>query len=364
MKIYEALSITSVHQWLSKRDPGLIALRRSTRAAIIMPLVFVITDKIIGNSAFALFASFGSLATLLLVSFSGSKRDHIVEAGAMIITELFFICLGTAVSKFIWLSVAMTGIIVFCIFCLTTLKPSLNKITTSLMVSLILPITVPGSVHAIPGRLFAWLISSLISLIAIVYLWPVTHRDRTNEVTLISLVRNIRSLKTQIQSESEKYIEPLEHAARVAISISLAVLAADLISAQHALWVILGALTVLCSNTANIDHKVENALIGTVIGIIFASGLIVTIGTNTDISWLLLPFTILFTGFAPVGISFTAGQAGFTTMLLLISNITNPIGWRVGIIRLEDIFIGCVVSLFVGVVFWPSRVKMMTRQTA
>jgi uncharacterized membrane protein YccC len=356
--------IASIIKWASKRDPNYIALRRSTRAAVIMPIVFVVTDKIIGNSSFSLFASFGSLATLLLVSFAGSKRDHIVEAGAMILTELILVCIGTAVSKVIWLSVIVTAIIMFCIFAFATLKPSLNKMTTSLLVSFILPVTVPGSIHDIPGRFFAWLIASLISLLAIVYLWPVTKRAPVNEVTMASLVRNLKGIKRQFQNDTKEHIEPFEHAIRVAAAISLAVLTADLISAQHALWVVLGALTVLCSNPANISHKVENALAGTVIGIIFASALITIIGANTVILWILLPFAILYTGFAPVAISFAAGQAGFTTLFLLISNITTPIGWKVGVFRLEDVLIGCIVSLFVGAVFWPSRRTMTNNQTA
>jgi uncharacterized membrane protein YccC len=205
----------------------------------------------------------------------------------------------------------------------------------------------------------------VISLLAIVYLRPVTKRDPRSEVTLAALLKNIGGIKKQFQNETEIYGKSLKHATRVAVAVSLAVLTADLISAQHELWVVLEALAVLCSNPANISHKVENALIGTVVGIVFASGLIAIIGTNTALLWALLPFAILYTGFAPVALSFTAGQAGFTTLFLLISNLTNPIGWKVGIVRLEDVLIGCVVSLFVGAVFWPARRgKTIGRQTA
>ena len=37
----------------------------------------------------------------------------------------------------------------------------------------------------------------------------------------------------------------------------------------------------------------------------------------------------------------------------MLFNIIHPAGWRVGLIRVEDVAIGCLVSLVVGLVFWP-----------
>src|SRR6202008_2277577 len=34
-------------------------------------------------------------------------------------------------------------------------------------------------------------------------------------------------------------------------------------------------------------------------------------------------------------------------------NLLAPAGWRVGLLRIEDVAIGCLVSLVVGVLFWP-----------
>jgi len=49
-------------RWLGQRDRGFAALRRATRAAIIMPAIFVLGDKVIGNPQLATFAAFGSFA--------------------------------------------------------------------------------------------------------------------------------------------------------------------------------------------------------------------------------------------------------------------------------------------------------------
>ncbi len=58
-------------------------------------------------------------------------------------------------------------------------------------------------------------------------------------------------------------------------------------------------------------------------------------------------------GIAPSMISFVAGQAAFSLMVIILFNILQPVGWRVGLTRIEDVAIGCGVSLVVGLLFWP-----------
>lgn len=40
-------------------------------------------------------------------------------------------------------------------------------------------------------------------------------------------------------------------------------------------------------------------------------------------------------------------------MLLLLFSLIQPAGLRIGLVRVEDVAIGCAVSLVVGFVFWP-----------
>src|SRR5206468_2103997 len=82
---------------------------------------------------------------------------------------------------------------------------------------------------------------------------------------------------------------------------------------------------------------------------------------NEHVLWLLLPVAILIAGIAPA-ISFTAGQAGFTVTLLILFNIISPAGWEVGLVRVEDVAIGCAVSLLVGALFWPRGAAGALRQ--
>ena len=61
----------------------------------------------------------------------------------------------------------------------------------------------------------------------------------------------------------------------------------------------------------------------------------------------------LVASYAPGIAPFVVGQAAFTAMLLVLYNLLLPVGWKVGVVRVEDIAVGCGISLVVGVLFWP-----------
>jgi uncharacterized membrane protein YccC len=145
----------------------------------------------------------------------------------------------------------------------------------------------------------------------------------------------------------------LHNSIRGAAALGIAVLLADLTGVEHSFWVVLGTLSVLRSNALSTGQNALRGVVGTVIGVLIGSALLLVIGTNTTVLWVLLPISILVAGIAPTAISFAAGQAGFTVTLVLLFNIVAPTGWRVGLFRIEDIAIGCAVSLVLGLLFWP-----------
>ncbi len=145
----------------------------------------------------------------------------------------------------------------------------------------------------------------------------------------------------------------LQNSVRGATALGLAVLIADLSGLQHAFWVVLGALSVLRSNALNTGQNAIRAFLGTAAGFVVGAVLVKLVGTETAVLWALLPFAILFAGLAPAAIGFAAGQAAFTLTLLILFNIIAPEGWRIGLVRIEDVVIGSAVSLAVGLLFWP-----------
>ena len=94
-------------------------------------------------------------------------------------------------------------------------------------------------------------------------------------------------------------------------------------------------------------------MVGTGAGFIAGAALLAGIGTNTTLLWFLLPLAVFLAGVAPAVISFAGGQAAFTLTVVILFSIIAPTGWRVGLVRIEDVALGAGVSLVVGVLFWP-----------
>ncbi len=572
-------------QWFRSRDGGLAALRRAGRAAIVMPAMLALSEKVIGDATVATFAAFGSLAMLLFVAFGGTMRERLQAQIALILTGAVFICLGTLAGRAVWLAAIGMFIAGFAVLFAGVVSSVLASASTALLLGFILPVTLPGPVSSIPARLSGWLLAGGASLVAVVLLWPApaqhplraplvracallgrrmraevedaragsdAGRERagaaaadsaaavqslrtsffatpyrptgltTSARILVRLVDELVWLETildrmpagtsavpafsavcdvklaaadlleaaavlldsattdpaGLQPDLERlrgardrmermamsalatgsaparpilagqgpaspvpgssapgssavdgaadgtgrsaaeYVSSLEpsfraqelgfavsavaenvqlavaarqrtwrqqllgrepqgaggvlssaqqragahverhsfwlhNSLRGAIALGLAVLVADLTGVQHSFWVVLGTLTVLRSNALSTGQNALLGLAGNIAGFVIGGALILAIGTNSITLWLLLPLAVLLAGLAPAVISFAAGQAAFTITLLILYNIIAPAGWKVGLIRIEDVAIGCAVSLVVGALFWP-----------
>ncbi len=144
-----------------------------------------------------------------------------------------------------------------------------------------------------------------------------------------------------------------QNSVRGAVGLAMAVFIAQEAGLQHGFWVVLGTLSVLRSNALSTGRSVVSALAGTSIGIVVGALLVIAIGTHAAVLWALLPPAILLAAYAPRAISFAAGQAAFTVLVVILFNIIQPVGWTVGIVRIEDVAIGFAISLGVGLLFWP-----------
>ncbi|MFL6049376.1 MAG: FUSC family protein [Gaiellales bacterium] len=148
---------------------------------------------------------------------------------------------------------------------------------------------------------------------------------------------------------------------RGAVGLAVAVFIAQRTGLQHGFWVVLGTLSVLRSNALATGWSVLSALAGTAAGIVLGALLVIAIGTHQAVLWGVLPIAVLVAAYAPRGISFAAGQAGFTVVLFVLFNLIQPVGWSVGLVRVEDVAIGFAISLGVGVLFWPRGAASLLR---
>ena len=149
---------------------------------------------------------------------------------------------------------------------------------------------------------------------------------------------------------------------RGAVALAVAVYIAQRSGVQHGFWVVLGTLSVLRSNALGTGWSILSALAGTAVGLVVGAALVIAIGSHSTVLWIALPLAVLLGSYAPRAISFAAGQAGFTVVLFVLFNLIQPVGWRVGLVRIEDVAIGFAISLGVGLLFWPRGASALLRE--
>src|SRR5258708_27265173 len=140
-------------RWLGQRDRGFAALRRATRAAVIMPSMFALGDKVIGNPQVATFAAFGSFAMLLLVDFGGPMAERLQAEAALAIVGGVFVCLATLASQTAWSAAVAMAVVGFGVIFAGVVSSVLAGATTALLLAFILPVSLAAPASAVPDPL-------------------------------------------------------------------------------------------------------------------------------------------------------------------------------------------------------------------
>ena len=140
---------------------------------------------------------------------------------------------------------------------------------------------------------------------------------------------------------------------RTGLALALAVVVTLVFPVQNGLWVVLGALSVLRSSAASTGTTALRAIVGTVIGFVIGAVIIGLLGVDPIVMWMLLPVVAFGSTYVSQVGSFMAGQAMFTMMVFIVFNLIQPTGWKVGLVRIEDIVLGAAVGLTASVLLWP-----------
>jgi uncharacterized membrane protein YccC len=496
------------------------AALRAVRATIVVAGLFALTDKVIGNLQMATFAAFGGFATLVLASFSGTRRDKLVAHAALAVTGSVLLTIGTAVNSSTLLAAIVTVPVTFAVFFAGVAGPNAASGVTGALLAYVLPAASLGTVSMVPDRLAGWWLASVAGTAAVMVLSPRTSGDRLRTATsklaattaeeidgalrggaseeqlqagtsikhelmtqftatpyrptglsapdqafadavellewctvlVADMVRERPDLRDTSPADRElleaaadvlrdvaelclvllgqlpperagfresaqlsfhagtiavavlsiatnalvasRVADPdwveaerrrwygasattsrvtrrlssvastaLQHAnvrsvwfinsVRGAVALGVAVAVADLSSVQHGFWVVLGTLSVLRSNVASTGSTAVRALVGTAIGFVIGGALLVAIGSDSTLLWVALPIAVFVAAYTPGTAPFAIGQAAFTVTVAVLFNLLAPVGWKVGVLRIEDVALGCVVSIAVGALFWP-----------
>ena len=162
-------------------------------------------------------------------------------------------------------------------------------------------------------------------------------------------VRIARTLRTHLEPSSTV----LHNSLRVAIGLAVSVALARTLGLGHAFWVVLGTLSVLRSNALGTGRTTVQALAGSVIGFVAGGLFAAAAGNHAVVMWIALPIAIFLASYAASAIGFVTGQAAFTMTVIIIFNLISPVGWQVGLVRIEDVAVGTGISVVVGVMLWP-----------
>lgn len=139
---------------------------------------------------------------------------------------------------------------------------------------------------------------------------------------------------------------------RAGLGLALAVAVSHLFSAHHGFWVALGTTTVLGTSASRTGTKVIHAVIGTAVGVTISGVLIEACGVAPTLLWMMLPLSVFGAAYLPRS-SFIASEAAAAMTALVILNLIAPTGWRLGLLRIEDVALGAVVAVVASLLLWP-----------
>jgi uncharacterized membrane protein YccC len=212
--------------------------------------------------------------------------------------------------------------------------------------------------HAITTAVLAVAFETLVASGIVEPEWLEARRRRWYGVPSAALraARRLTSVASAAHTHASVRSVWFVNSLRGSVALAVAVAVADVGSVQHGFWVVLGTLSVLRTNAASTGATVLRALAGTAIGFVVGGALLLAIGGGSTALWVVLPIAVLVAGYAPGTAPFAVGQAAFTVTVAVLFNLLAPVGWKVGVVRIEDVALGCAVSVVVGTLFWPRGV--------
>jgi uncharacterized membrane protein YccC len=163
----------------------------------------------------------------------------------------------------------------------------------------------------------------------------------------------LRTIRAQLEWPSTV----LQGSLRVAIGLALAVWVARTFDLSHAFWVVLGTIQVLRTNALGTGRTIIQAVVGNAIGVVIGGLFAMLAGNHPTLMWIAFPVAVFVAAYAATTIGFMLSQAAFTINLIIVFNLISPAGWQIGLVRIEDLLVGALISLVVGLLLWPQGAR-------
>src|SRR6476646_9984979 len=151
---------------------------RTVRAVLVIPSLFALTLEGFGILQMALFAAFGGVASLIMASVGGSRRDKLIAHLGLAVIGSLGLIIGTAVNGITWLAVLVTIPVTFGIFFAGVAGPNAAAGVTAALLLYVLPVATPGTISVIPDRLAGWWLAAVVSTAAVLLIPTPSPGDR------------------------------------------------------------------------------------------------------------------------------------------------------------------------------------------
>lgn len=140
---------------------------------------------------------------------------------------------------------------------------------------------------------------------------------------------------------------------RTGFGLALSVWLAGRLGLPHAFWVVLGTLQVLRTSALGTARSVLRAIAGNVVGVAVGAAVVIGTAGHPEWLWAVFPAAVFLSAYTAGSQRFLLSQAAFTIDLMIIFNLLSPVGWRLGLIRLEDVGVGVALSVALSLLLWP-----------
>jgi uncharacterized membrane protein YccC len=144
----------------------------------------------------------------------------------------------------------------------------------------------------------------------------------------------------------------LQNSLRLALGLSLARLVGGLLGIENGFWVLFATLGVMRTSAVQTGATALQAVLGTLIGFAVGLPLLLAIGTRGDLYLYVLPLVTV-GGLLAGSINVVWGQAGFTVLVSVLFNLVEPVGWEIGVIRVQTVVLGAAAGVVLGLAAWP-----------
>ena len=146
----------------------------------------------------------------------------------------------------------------------------------------------------------------------------------------------------------------LRNALRSATGLAIAMFVVSITTIEDGFWVLLGVIAVLRFDSFTTKRNAWQALLGTAIGVVITSGIIMLLGRNLGVIWVLLVISVFLAGWTAVAWNYPVAQAAFSGfVLLLVATVKWPPQLLTGEFRVLDVALGALIAVAVALVMWP-----------